>query len=70
MTHTIESRIQCNKHFASHLRRRLESRHAAGTAARKTLELLSDQELIEQYVQNNRAGIAEAKRRAEKRASE
>src|ERR1700690_1615069 len=56
MTDTIESRIQSNKHFGSILRRRLENRHGESTAVRKTLELLSDDELISRYIQHNRQG--------------
>lgn len=56
MTNTVESRIQANKHFGSDLRRRLESRHGEGTAVRKTLDLLSDDDLISHYIQNNRQG--------------
>lgn len=67
MTHTIESRIQNNKHFGNVLRKRLESRHGEGTAVRKTLDLLSDDDLISHYIQNNRQGREHvAKQRAEK----
>ena len=44
-----EARIKDNKHFASLLRRRLESRHRNG-ALRETLARMSDAELIESYL--------------------
>jgi hypothetical protein len=36
------------------LRRRLEQRHANGTHARKTLDQLSDKELVETYLRHNK----------------
>jgi hypothetical protein len=65
-----ETRIRENKHFASMLRRRLESRHGNG-ALRETLARMSDAELIETYLRNERQGREHAaKRRAEKAAGE
>jgi len=65
-----ETRIRENKHFASMLRRRLESRHGNG-ALRDTLARMSDAELIETYLRNERQGREHAaKRRAEKAAGE
>jgi len=65
-----ETRIRDNKHFASLLRRRLESRHGNG-ALREMLERLTDDELIEGYLRNERQGREHvAKRLAEKGASE
>jgi hypothetical protein len=65
-----ETRIRDNKHFASMLRKRLESRHGKG-ALRDTLARLSDAELIEAYLRNERQGHDHAaKRRAEKATGE
>jgi hypothetical protein len=65
-----EVRIKDNKHFASLLRRRLESRHGNG-ALRETLARMSDAELIETYLRNEQRGREHAaKLRAEKRESE
>ena len=50
MTHSIESRITCNKDVARDLRRRLEQRHANGTHARETLGWMSEQELVESFL--------------------
>jgi hypothetical protein len=65
-----EARIKDNKHFASLLRKRLESRHGNG-ALRETLARMSDAELIETYLRNEQQGREHAaKLRAEKGASE
>jgi hypothetical protein len=55
---TINSRIQCNKHFAGDLRRRLEQRHAVGSRLREAIDRLSDYELVEQFQANQRQGRA------------
>lgn len=60
-----ETRIRDNAHFARLLRQRLESRHGNG-ALRETLARMSDSELIEAYLNNERLGREHAKRRAEK----
>ena len=52
---TTETRIRDNKHFASLLRRRLESRHGNG-ALRETLLRMTDAELIEVYLANEKQG--------------
>jgi hypothetical protein len=63
-----EARIVGNPHFARVLRQRLESRHPHG-AVRETLSRLSDAQLIETYLNNERLGREHAaKRRAEKNA--
>jgi|HubBroStandDraft_1064217.scaffolds.fasta_scaffold551078_1 hypothetical protein len=65
-----EARIRDNAHFARLLRRRLESRHGNG-ALRETLARMSDAELIETYLRNERQGREHAaKLRAKKGASE
>jgi hypothetical protein len=65
-----ESRIRDNKHFANLLRRRLESRHGKG-ALRETLARMSDAELIETYLRNERQGREHAaKLRAKKEGVE
>jgi len=62
---TTETRIRENAHFARLLRRRLESSHRNG-ALRETLARMSDSELIEAYLNNERLGREHAKRQAEK----
>jgi hypothetical protein len=62
---TTESRIRGNAHFARLLRQRLESRHANG-ALREMLWRLSDAELVETYLENERQGREHAALRAEK----
>lgn len=63
----VEGRLQYNKHFASHLRRRLTARHENGTAARETIDRMSDEDLIAVYFRNEQLGKDHAaKRRAEK----
>jgi hypothetical protein len=65
-TNSTESRIRDNKHFASLLRRRLESRHGNG-ALRETLARMTDAELIEVYLANEKQGRQHAaKLRAER----
>jgi hypothetical protein len=65
-----ETRIRDNKHFASLLRLRLKSRHGNG-ALREMLARISDAELIETYLRNERQGREYvAKRLAGKGASE
>jgi hypothetical protein len=67
---TTESRICDNKHFANPLRQRLKSRHGNG-ALREMLARMSDAELIEAYLRNERQGREHvAKRLAEKGTSE
>jgi hypothetical protein len=62
----IQARIKNNPHFASLLRRRLESRHGAG-ALREALVQLTDAQLVEKYLANEKQGREHtAKRRAEK----
>jgi hypothetical protein len=64
-----EVRIRDNAHFARLLRQRLESRHGNG-ALRETLARMSDAELIEAYLNNERQGREHsAKLLAEKGAS-
>jgi hypothetical protein len=64
----VEGRISSNKHFGSHLRNRLLQR--ASPAAREILETLSDAQLVEVYLKNEKQGREHAaKRRAEKEAS-
>ncbi len=60
-----ETRIRDNAHFARLLRQRLESRHGNG-ALREALARMSDSELIEAYLNNERLGREHANRRAEK----
>ena len=62
MTHSIESRITCNKHVTRDLRRRLERRHASGTHARETLDWISDQELVETFLRHGQQGRAHSAR--------
>jgi hypothetical protein len=63
---TTETRIRENAHFARLVRQRLESRHGNG-ALREALARMSDSELIEAYLNNERLGREHAaKRRAEK----
>ena len=63
----ISSKLECNKHVARDLRRRLEQRHAKGTAARDMLGRLSDAELVALYLSHEEQGRAHvAKRQAEK----
>lgn len=65
-----ETRIRENAHFARLLRQRLESRHGTG-ALRETLARMSDAQLIEAYLNNERLGRAHtAKRRAEREGAE
>jgi hypothetical protein len=69
--HFIVGRLQCNRHFAAHLRRRPAQRHEKGTALRETLDSLSHAELVEVYFRNDVQGRAHAARRqAEKEAME
>jgi hypothetical protein len=65
-----EARIRDNAHFACLLRQRLESRHGNG-ALRETLARMSDQELIEVWLRNERQSREHAaKLRAEKDCAE
>jgi hypothetical protein len=65
-----ETRIRDNEHFASLFRRKLENRNGNG-ALRKMLARMSDSELIETYLRNERQGREHvAKLLAEKRTSE
>jgi hypothetical protein len=67
MTQGISTRIQSNQHFAHHVRRRLEERHHQTTPLRRMLAHLTDDELIETYLNNEKQGRDHAaKRRAEK----
>jgi hypothetical protein len=69
-TDGIEARIKSNPHFASLLRRRLESRHGNG-AVRERLAQMSDSELIETYLRHERQGREHAaQRRAAKEGIE
>ena len=66
---TTETRIRDNAHFARLLRQRLESRHGNG-ALRETLAQMTDAELIDLWLRNERQGQEyAAKRRAAKEAS-
>jgi len=65
-----ETRIRDSEHFATLLRRRLKSRNGNG-ALRERLARISDSELIEAYLRNERQRREHAaKRLAEKGASE
>ncbi len=68
MSTNAKPHIKDNKHFASVLRRRLESHHASDTPLREILARLSDAELVEAYLRNEAQGRAHAARRAEKTA--
>ncbi len=71
MTHSINTRIEGNRHIASDLRRRLEARHAASTATRKMLDRLSDDELVLTFLRHEHQGRDHiAKQRAEKKEVE
>ncbi|HYT24008.1 MAG TPA: hypothetical protein VEW05_27675 [Candidatus Polarisedimenticolia bacterium] len=71
MADPINSRIECNKHVARDLRRRLETRYAKGTHTRETIDRLSDQKLLDMYIRNEKLGLEHAaKQRAEKEGSE
>jgi hypothetical protein len=60
----VESRITGNVHFAEHLRTRLLRR--ASPAVREILSNLSDSQLIEAYLKNEKLGREHtARRRAE-----
>jgi hypothetical protein len=63
---TTETRIRDNWHFAHHLRARLLQR--ACPAVREILACLTDAELIETYLENERRGRGHAILRAEKGA--
>jgi hypothetical protein len=65
MTNTIEARIVSNKHFADHLRARLLRR--ACPAARELLATLTDEQLVDIYLANEKQGREHvAKLRAER----
>jgi hypothetical protein len=65
----IEGRISSNKHFGSHLRTRLLRR--ASPAAREILDTLSDAQLVEIYLKNEKQGREHSARlRAQKGAPE
>jgi len=66
---SIEARIKSNPHFASLLRKRLESRHGNG-ALRETLAWMSDVQLIETYLRHERQGREHAAKRAERQGAE
>jgi hypothetical protein len=67
---SVEVRIKSNPHFATLLRKRLESRHGKG-AVRERLARMSDAELIEVYLNNERQGREHAaQRRAAKESIE
>ena len=67
---TNESRIRNNPHFAAVLRKRLLSRHGEG-ALRQMLARLTDEELIDAYLRNEKQGREHmAKRRTEKAGCE
>lgn len=69
MIHSIESRIVCNKHVASDLRRRLEKRHAKGSQLRDTIDRLSDTELLDMYMLNEQLGREYATKRLDEKGS-
>ncbi len=67
MTDGVNSRIECNKHIAGDLRRRLEERYAVGMHVRKILDQLSDDELVDTFLQHDeQVRETSAKQRAEK----
>jgi hypothetical protein len=67
-TDNVEARLKNNPQFASLLRQRLESRHGVG-ALREALAQLTDAQLVEKYLANEKQGREHtAKRRAEKAA--
>jgi hypothetical protein len=55
MNDSIQSRISGNKHFASLLRRRLESHQGEG-AVRDALDQLTDAQLVTAYLANEQQG--------------
>jgi len=71
MNHSINSRIECNKHVARDLRRRLQERHAKGTHTRETIDRMSDKDLLDIFIRNEKLGREHAAmQRAEKEGSE
>ena len=58
----VESRV--TSVFARDVRRRLEARHAKGTAIRRTLDDMTDEQLAEVWLRHHRAEIAHAERKA------
>jgi hypothetical protein len=62
---SMDVRVSKNRHFASMLRKRLESRHGAG-ALRQMLAQLTDTELIEAYLSNENLKREHAAARTEK----
>jgi hypothetical protein len=67
MNDSAKSRIVSNKHFADHLRMRLLQR--ACPAMRAILACLTDAELTETYLENERQGREHARLRAEEKAA-
>jgi hypothetical protein len=67
MNDSVKARIVSNKHFAYHLRMRLLQR--ACPAVRELLACLTDAELIEIYLENERQGREHARLRAEEGAA-
>lgn len=65
---TAEMRIRDNKHFASLLRRRLESRHGNG-ALREMLARMTDAELVDAWLKNEQQGRENAAKRHSERAA-
>lgn len=53
MSNRIESRIDVAT-FARILRQRLEARHAAGTAVRRLLDRMTDEEIVKAYGDHHR----------------
>ena len=62
ISNNIESRV--TPVFARDIRRRLEARHAKGTAIRRTLDDMTDEQLAEAWLRHHRAEIAHAERKA------
>jgi hypothetical protein len=58
--------IRDNKHFAANLRRRLESTHSEGTTLRSMLDRLTDDEIVERYLANEKQGREHTAKRAER----
>ena len=56
MTQSIGHRIKNNTRIGGDLRRRLQQRHSIGTHARKTLDRMSDQELVEIFLRHEQHG--------------
>ncbi len=54
----LHGRISRNPHFGRVLRERLEARHAKGTAIRRILDTLDDEQLVLRYLTHKRVAKA------------